>query len=279
MPTPVHRGITATHPKQSFRNKADAGRRRPISISIFPVPATRAATTDTTTPEEEKTPPAGSSPSSHGPTTLARAPKARFTIALSGIASTAVVPGPKTSTKTSTNTVPARVPTPPKIPSTTDPPSEEKRTPAAGSSPSPLGPGILASAHHTRPTIAMSDIALTVVEIRPKTSTTLTKTATTVHTCQAGQGGASPPYDVKRGNTTKNDGIDDAVNITQHEDAHVNGWVFHNHDKPDLLCGSDEIVVAPKRDERDGAVAPVAVVGRNEKKQEKQKTRMVCYSV
>jgi len=64
----------------------------------------------------------------------------------------------------------------------------------------------------------MADIASTVVEIRPKTQTS-TKTATTVHTCQAGQGGAPPRNDVERDKTTKNRGIDDAVNSTKHQDG------------------------------------------------------------
>jgi hypothetical protein len=64
--------------------------------------------TTNTNPEEENTPTtAGSSPSSYGPGTLARAHEARATIAMLGIDSTIVVLGAKTTTLTTTKaTVP-----------------------------------------------------------------------------------------------------------------------------------------------------------------------------
>jgi hypothetical protein len=65
-------------------------------------------------PEEEKPPTTGSSPSSHGPMTFIQAYKARATIALSGIASTIVVPSrgkTKTATLATTKTA-TTIPTP-----------------------------------------------------------------------------------------------------------------------------------------------------------------------
>jgi surface protein len=65
-------------------------------------------------PEEEKPPTTGSSPSSHGPMTFIQAYKARATIALSGIASTIVVPSrgkTKTTPMATTSKTATTIPT------------------------------------------------------------------------------------------------------------------------------------------------------------------------